>query len=863
MADVDAEEEAAEEILMDSVKLPGNVESPHPVTTTALAVPGSEPRRNVSFTPAPAPLKPQPPSRSLLSMAGMVHPQNVQAMQVNVVREEPLFKPVAFQPEPEVQPTATSPNALAQSGHMLAQVGGATLRSWGPDEDGDSNISVPDATRDDNYVTLSNLVEYLAVERSLMRSCATLPLTLTLSIVFMLLVFNHGQARMSWETSQFLETSIRGASATVDGRSLSLDTLSEYGHIMPWLRDAFVPMLYHVTGIDTTGVQEYAAQKSETLIGFVRLTQTRGQNATSCPHLSDDLRKFYDGGCHEPGVATAFGPWDSDYSFRPHGDTNHFIAWLEVGRSITTVTDRIDRLLLFNWMDLSTQDLTAEFVFLNAEVHVYTYVELTFVVTREGYLERGLKVQPLRGDVYTHWAQIFLDCAWVGVLGCLIWQAGKAFIVEAQHGLLLLHLHDPFTWLDWLSIFLGMGIGMFFWYMTMQLDGFSDTISNLANYPRWAVSEAPDYRRVQMTLDNAAYQNKLVDLFDQFSSLSDSTMWHRLFCFWYGIVIVFRFFRGFTGQPRMGVLMQTLLTVMDFLFHFFVIFAVMMGTFALGGYVLFGEQLEGWSTAGQSISSLMLFLFGHFNYEDFYKIAPVTSFCWFWAFYISVVLVLINVVAAAMIHRYLDVRARLGETGDGLATQILHTFRDVWWDHTYEGAQKSVPNEELLNMLTRDADPAEIRRVGRSLVDRRLRDRADLLKAINDPVMDVNFLVGRGCEPAAAERLLHKVERWKSSMTTRSSPQHRLMVHMGRQMITTEQHCKQLQGRVHERVETAKKVADRIELKHAKCISLSRRIKRSQQVPDGWTAHHDEHGRRYLQHDETGLTSWTLPRNMI
>jgi hypothetical protein len=71
------------------------------------------------------------------------------------------------------------------------------------------------------------------------------------------------------------------------------------------------------------------------------------------------------------------------------------------------------------------------------------------------------------------------------------------------------------------------------------------------------------------------------------------------------------------------------------------------------------------------------------------------------------------------------------------------------------------------------------------------------------------------------------------------------------------------------RVKTTAKVAwagkamDRLDLKHAKSVSLAKRIRRAQELPPGWTAHTDDQGRRYLRQTETGLTSWTLPRHLI
>merc|ERR1712151_1079094 len=104
--------------------------------------------------------------------------------------------------------------------------------------------------------------------------------------------------------------------------------------------------------------------------------------------------------------------------------------------------------------------------------------------------------------------------------------------------------------------------------------------------------------------------------------------------------------------------------------------------------------------------------------------------------------------AAAILHRYLDVKERLGESGEGLLRQIIDVVREALWARTYGGSKKSAPSDDLLDLLTADMDPAHIENLSRLRVDRRLRDRVDLANSVNDPVMDVDFLVGRGCEPA-------------------------------------------------------------------------------------------------------------------
>lgn len=84
-----------------------------------------------------------------------------------------------------------------------------------------------------------------------------------------------------------------------------------------------------------------------------------------------------------------------------------------------------------------------------------------------------------------------------------------------------------------------------------------------------------------------------------------------------------------------------------------------------------------------------------------------------------------------------------------------------------------------------------------------------------------------------------------------------------RQMHLLRFESERLQERLVKKFDHSVKVVDRIDLKHAKCHSLARRLRKGQTLPPGWTAHVDDQGRRYLRQEETGLTSWTLPKHLL
>lgn len=169
-------------------------------------------------------------------------------------------------------------------------------------------------------------------------------------------------------------------------------------------------------------------------------------------------------------------------------------------------------------------------------------------------------------------------------------------------------------------------------------------------------------------------------------------------------------------------------------------------------------------------------------------------------------------------------------------------------------------------MLADLTDPAEYRRIeelGRLQMDRRLRSRMDLDKAHTDPAIDVPWLVERGCDRRVAERLLSQCSASLRQVSTTSHPEHRLMLMAMRQISLLRREAARSRRRTEARAEWTRRAADRADLKLCKSVALAKRIKRAQELPNGWSAHVDEDGRRFLKHDASGLTSWTLPKELI
>jgi len=540
-----------------------------------------------------------------------------------------------------------------------------------------------------------------------------------------------------------------------------------------------------------------------------------------------------------------------------------FEAWLDSGRDLSIMEARVQNLIDYQWVDAMTQSVVIDGFFINVETSVYSRLSLEFVLNREGLIIPKLRMTPIKAEVITHWSHVFVNLVFAILLG----MQAVAFVQQAVHeynaGTIKLHLKDVWTWLDAAMLSLATALIMAAVAYEVASEAFQTAVADTGDFPEWDTLQAPDIRKVQAILENREFRSSVNALIDGMDYVVSMSIWVRFMSAWYGVAICLRFYRGFSGQPRTAVILQAVLYMGNVFLHHMIVFVVVCGNFALSGYILFGEQVKSWSNMGRSIDSLLHLMMGEFNYDELRNVAPSCALIWWWTFFFSTTIILAKVLMATVIVRFLEVRQALGEPGLGLPRQIINTVQNLWYSRSYEGAMKSTPDEDLLRMLSADTDAAHIKKLMNMKTDRRLRTRDDLAKAEKDVAVDVEFLVQRGMDPLSAERLLERCLQWAGNISTTSSATNRLMLLVAKQMNFIQLEAERMQRKVRSRIDRAAQSADRVDVKHAKCIALSKRLQRAQKIPAGWTVHRDEQGRRYLRHEQSGLTSWTLPRGLI
>merc|ERR1719316_2159742 len=114
-------------------------------------------------------------------------------------------------------------------------------------------------------------------------------------------------------------------------------------------------------------------------------------------------------------------------------------------------------------------------------------------------------------------------------------------------------------------------------------------------------------------------------------------------------MIMLKLFKAFSAQARLALVTQTLSRSFLDISHFGIVFLAIFSSYAIMGNLLFGREVQGFSTFGRSMNSCFLVLMGDFEYmEQMQEVGRYISRLWFWTFMVLVFLIMLNMVLAIL-----------------------------------------------------------------------------------------------------------------------------------------------------------------------------------------------------------------------
>lgn len=312
------------------------------------------------------------------------------------------------------------------------------------------------------------------------------------------------------------------------------------------------------------------------------------------------------------------------------------------------------------WIDASTLQVEVSFVSLNREVGLWSIVNCNFIFSRGGRIWSSISVESQLIDPYSEnaWLLRLQEIVWIAFnLAVFIFELREFFTDLREVGLRSLfrqvfkYLSDPWNVVDICTI-----------------------ITSAVLITSWV---AQVVRSNQLAGEFPSYspftQTSLEEFFLAVHRLTELELYVRVCFSVYALIITLRLFKGFSANPRLGLLTGTLRVVSVDVIHFLFVFVTIFLSFGAAGLSMFGRQMDEFSTFQESIHTLYRILIGDFFWGQMKVIGTIPAAVFFWIFTIVVVLLMLNMLLALIIDAYSNVK-RDSLRSETLWSQASETF---------------------------------------------------------------------------------------------------------------------------------------------------------------------------------------------
>mmetsp|Transcript_90191 Transcript_90191/g.160642 ORF Transcript_90191/g.160642 Transcript_90191/m.160642 type:complete len:855 (+) Transcript_90191:87-2651(+) len=324
------------------------------------------------------------------------------------------------------------------------------------------------------------------------------------------------------------------------------------------------------------------------------------------------------------------------------------------------------------WADEYTQRIQLGIVSYNQNYGLVSLVTVNFFINRGGHIYKLVHVQSSWVSIWC--AGNFLDV--VFMLFCdLVWVLGvtKVFIAEVKDMVYVIQSSKS-EWytaiwedylafwniVDWVSILCAYAVLACYIRLSIETG-----ICNLALEQK--ASALTSMTRAESELQSA-------DIFGKVESMVAAESDLRLVLMFYPMVVMARLFKSFDAQPRLAVVTRTLMTASQDMLHFFVVFFSVVFCIAVNGVLLFGQDLESFTTLDRAGITCFRALFGEWDWDRMKVVGRVLAGTWMFAWVWIVVVLLLNMLLAILMDAYATVKAAAAEAL-GLPDQISEMVR--------------------------------------------------------------------------------------------------------------------------------------------------------------------------------------------
>ncbi|CAE7198729.1 pkd2 [Symbiodinium natans] len=319
------------------------------------------------------------------------------------------------------------------------------------------------------------------------------------------------------------------------------------------------------------------------------------------------------------------------------------------------------------WFDYKTELVEYQTIFYNAQLNLVTFERLQWNAQTDGYIQLYFRFESWIAEPYKNPWAVIPDILFVALLLRIAHVEAKELLPAIAGGIDGIRDYLGF-WnvVDWLAILTGLfNVGMWF-YVLVQMS---------VRLPA-AIAEIPQAALDARVLRNMTYLGleELAEVVDprdlnvninrMFVVAREVYDWHLLLraCFFgYFFILILKFFKSFQANPRLDVVVQTIVHCSVNVAHFAIVFFAIFCSYAFAGHFLLGHKIKGWSTM---LGSLFMCWSSSLNadmVQDFSIPVQVVCFVWTLTYQVLVQQVMLNMLYCIVFDSYYSIKGASGK----------------------------------------------------------------------------------------------------------------------------------------------------------------------------------------------------------
>lgn len=397
------------------------------------------------------------------------------------------------------------------------------------------------------------------------------------------------------------------------------------------------------------------------VVYVVKKTKPRPIIVTKTPNVT--LRKE-----PEPPVevVSALGdPFSVNSWFRENTGEDLFVKFIAIQResNLESMQEEIQQELINNlWIDSQTSSVVVKFIVYNGNLQMFANVQVDFSFELGGKVVGEMTVAVLdlemNGFVTKQTPDYILMAFEVLLIVCIF----ALVLSEMADARGTIHVSG---WLEYFGDF---------WNLV--------DVMNITTYVACCGIYGGVFLRSSQVKIASVYdwspleeQVKLLEIIDAIEACDNLMQTYMAVSVCNLLVILVRLFKFMRLQPKLAVVNNTFSNAYEPLLHFFVIFGIVLIMFTIMGMIVFGRNIEDYSSFDGAFNQLFLLLLGDFDYGEIRDQGGQSGVVFFYVFVLFSTFILLNFFLAIVMSAYDDANDAVTDDDHSLPEDIVGAYR--------------------------------------------------------------------------------------------------------------------------------------------------------------------------------------------